>query len=169
MRISSKLSILAFIVGFLTIFMPIYFQNEYALTWLDIQESPPLWIYLAATIWVGAHDIGLFNGINLIKKSNTRVVRVLLLTLAIAMAYSLELSVNVWLSEGNTFWAESLRFIIPTEHIQNTVSLGYHMIRLCRMLLIFTLLFSFIEKPTHKQFELSDKKISEKVFKETIE
>jgi len=168
MRISSKLSILAFIVGFLTIFMPIYFLNEYALTWLDIQESPPLWIYLAATIWVGAHDIGLFNSINLIKKSNTRVVRVLLLALAIAMAYSLELSVNVWLSEGNTFWVESLRFIIPTEHIQNTVSLGYHVIRLCRMLLIFTLLFSFIEKPTHKQFELSDK-IAEKVFKEKIE
>lgn len=169
MRISSKLSILAFIVGFLTIFMPVYFQDRYALTWLDIQESPPLWIYLVATMWVAAHDIGFLNGINLIKKSNTRVVRVLLLAIAISMAYSLELSVNVWLSEGNTFWAESLRFLIPTEHIQNKVSLGYHVIRLCRILLIFTLLFSLIEKPSHKQFEHSDKKISEKVFKEKNE
>ena len=63
MRISSKLSILAFIVGFLTIFMPVYFQDRYALTWLDIQESPPLWIYLIATMWVAAHDIGFLNGI----------------------------------------------------------------------------------------------------------
>lgn len=168
MRISSKLSILAFIVGFLTIFMPVFFQDRYALTWLDIQESPPLWIYMVATMWVGAHDIGLFNGIVFVKKSNTRVVRILLLGLAIAMAYSLELSVNVWLSEGNTFWAESLRFLIPTEHLKNTVSLGYHIIRLCRILLIFTLLFSFIEKPSHKQFEQTDK-IAEKVFKEKSE
>ncbi|MHA1198430.1 MAG: hypothetical protein ACTSQF_03665 [Candidatus Heimdallarchaeaceae archaeon] len=186
MRVSSSLSLLACLIGFLTLLIPVlYSTGGYALTWMDIQETPPLWIFMAATLIVAAHDISWLEGIKFVRKSDIRVFRIILIAIAIGMAYAMELSVNVRLTY-QTFWQSALYFDIPNEtnvlmeysilyynmqivqvtditfkstlvssvfsptsHIfvfQSFAGLGYHLMRACRVILIFAFISAFLER-----------------------
>ena len=115
MRISSSLSLLASAIGFVTILLPVLYDNlGYALTWLDIQQSPPLWIFIFVTLMVAAHDMGWLNGIKFIRKSDIRIVRILLLAVGIGLSYTMELAVNLKLTD-QTFWQSAIFFDIPNE------------------------------------------------------
>ncbi|MHA1447726.1 MAG: hypothetical protein ACTSSN_13615, partial [Candidatus Heimdallarchaeaceae archaeon] len=73
MRLSSSLSLVASLTAFLSLLTPVFFDTEgYALTWIDIQESPPLWIFVIATFIVASHDIKWFEGMKFIRKSDFR-------------------------------------------------------------------------------------------------
>ncbi len=115
MRVSSSLSLLACIIGFFTLLMPVlYTKTGYAQTWIDIQQSPPLWIFIGATLIVAAHDINWLEGIKFIRRSDIRVFRILLLVIAIGLSYTMELAVNVKLT-SQTFWQSAIYFDIPNE------------------------------------------------------
>ena len=106
---------LACILGFITLLIPVLYDNlGYALTWMDIQETPPLWIFLVATFLVSAHDIEWLEGIKFIRKTDIRLFRIAMIALAIAMAYAMELSVNVQLTT-KTFWQSAIYFDVPNE------------------------------------------------------
>ena len=115
MRVSSSLSLLACILGFLTLLMPVLYSTlGYAQTWMDIQETPPLWIYIGVTLIVAAHDMSWLEGIKFIRNTDLRVVRIILIAVAIGMAYAMELAVNVKLTY-DTYWQSALYFDIPNE------------------------------------------------------
>ena len=83
MRLSSALSFLACIMGFLSLLLPVAISGtNYALTWIDLHESPPLWFYVAATFWVAAQDIGFLDGIAFIRRTDYRIFRALLIAVA---------------------------------------------------------------------------------------
>ncbi len=164
------MSLVACITGFLSLVTPVFFDTEgYALTWIDIQESPPLWIYVIVTFIVAMHDIKWFDGIKFIRKSDFRAFRLVLIFIAILMAFAMELAVNVRLTPY-IFWEQSLFFRLPyrstvmlqydvlyysfqkaiVETVIFRASIGYHLIRLCRLVLIFTFLFTIFEKSPRK-------------------
>ncbi len=186
MRISSSLSLLACTIGFLTLLIPVLYDNQgFALTWMDIQETPPLWIFIFTTLIIAAHDIKWVDGIKFIRKSDVRLFRIVLIAIAIVMAYAMELSVNVKLT-NDTFWQSAIYFDVPNEtnvlleysvlyydmkivrvfditfntelvysvfsptnHVlifKNFAGLGYHLMRACRLILIFALISSFLER-----------------------
>lgn len=151
MRLSSSLSLLACALGFLSLLLPVAISGtEYVLTWIDLHESPPLWFYVAATFWVAAHDIEFLDGITFIRKSDYKLFRAVLIAVAIVMSYSLEISVNVNIS-ATPYWYQSLMFQIPSNaFIEDRIRIGYHVIRLCRLILIFGFLESLIEKNPKK-------------------
>ena len=151
MRLSSSLSLLACIMGFLSLLLPVAISGtDYVLTWIDLHESPPLWFYVAATFWVAAQDIGFLDGIPFIKRTDYRIFRALLIAVAIAMSYSLEVSVNVNIS-ATPYWYQSLLFQVPSNgFIEDRIRIGYHVIRLCRLILIFGFLEALIEKNPRK-------------------
>jgi len=170
MRLSSSLSLIACVTGFLSLLTPVFFDTEgYALTWIDIQESPPLWIYIIVTFIVAAHDVKWFEGMKFIRTSDFRAFRVLLIFIAILMAFAMELAVNVRLTPY-IFWQQSLFFKLPyrstimlqynilyysfqkaiIETVIFRASIGYHLIRLCRLILVFTFLITFFEKSPRK-------------------
>lgn len=170
MRLSSSLSLVACLTAFLSLLTPVFFDTEgYALTWIDIQESPPLWIFIIATFIVAAHDIKWFEGMKFIRKSDFRLFRLLLVLIAFLMAFAMELSVNVRLTPY-IFWQQSLFFQLPyrstvmlqynilyygfqkaiVETVIFRASIGYHLIRLCRLILIFVFIFTILEKSPRK-------------------
>ena len=151
MRISSSLSVLVFTLAFISLLTPAMYDEEgYAENWIDLHESPPLWFLLAATIIVAFHDMGLFRGIKFIRTSNSRIVRIILLAIAFGMSFAMELSVNFHLS-AETYWKHAIFFLIPsTETIRNSIGIGYHLIRLCRVILIFGTIEALIEKDPMK-------------------
>lgn len=115
MRVSSALSLLACVLGFITLLIPVLYSNlGYALSWMDIQETPPLWIFLGVTLIVVAHDFSWLEGLKFIRKSDLRIIRIILIAIAIGMAYAMELSVNVRLT-SQTYWQSALYFDIPNE------------------------------------------------------
>ncbi|MHA1685528.1 MAG: hypothetical protein ACTSYD_03870 [Candidatus Heimdallarchaeaceae archaeon] len=169
MRLSSKLALLVCIIGFLSTFMPALYVEKSAWTWIDLHESPPLWFYLIASFIVAAHDMEFFQGIPFIYKSNTRIVRVLLLIVALLMAYALELSVNVSIT-GDTYWRYSILFRLPPDlDILQGIAIGYHLIRTCRIILLFATLEALIEKDTKKIYVHREDIIREQVFKEPLQ
>ena len=113
MRISSSLSLLACTIGFLSLLTPVTNIEDYVITWIDLHESPPLWIFVAATFIVAAQDIQWFDGIPFLKKTNNKIIRVLLIFVAIGMAFALELSTHVALT-GQMYWQRSILFLIPS-------------------------------------------------------
>jgi hypothetical protein len=124
--------------------------TDYVLTWIDLHESPPLWFYVAATFWVAAQDIGFLDGIAFIKRTDYRIFRALLIAVAIAMSYSLEVSVNVHIS-STPYWYQSLLFQVPSNgFIEDRIRIGYHVIRLCRLILLFGFLEALIERNPRK-------------------
>ena len=154
MRLSSTLALISMVIGFLSVLTPACFYLGYgtspdqvlAMSWIELQESPVLWIYLAVTFIVGAHDIEILQGIDFIRKSNIKILRTILLIIGVLMAFSLELSVNVYYSEGPTFWKESLFFQIPDhELIQEFASIGYFLIRICRLILTIAVVLSIFD------------------------
>ena len=151
MRLSSSLSLLACIMGFLSLLLPVAISGtEYVLTWIDLHESPPLWFFVVATFWVAAQDIGFLDGIAFIRTTAYRIFRALLIAVAIAMSYSLEVSVNVNIS-AVPYWYQSLLFQVPSNgFIEDRIRIGYHVIRLCRLILIFGFLEALIEKNPRK-------------------
>ncbi len=151
MRLSSSLSLLVFALAFISVLTPAMYDSEgYALNWIDIHESPVMWILLAATVLVGLHDVELLSGIKFLSSSNSRILRLLLIAVAVFMSYFLELSVNFHLS-GLTFWSGSILFRFPSNAlIHNGIGLGYHLVRLCRIILLFGFLEAFIEKDPKK-------------------
>ena len=151
MRLSSSLSLLVFALAFISVLTPAMYDAEgYALNWIDIHESPVMWILLAATVIVGLHDVELLSGIKFLSTSNSRILRLLLIAVAVFMSYFLELSVNFHLS-GLTFWSGSIIFRFPANAlIQNGIGLGYHLVRLCRIILLFGFFEAFIEKDPKK-------------------
>ncbi|MCG3221280.1 MAG: hypothetical protein H7641_07865 [Candidatus Heimdallarchaeota archaeon] len=151
MRLSSSLSLLACILGFLSLLLPVAISGtDYVLTWIDLHESPPLWFYVVATFWVAAQDIGFLDGLAFIRKTDYRIFRALLIAVAIAMSYSLELSVNVNIS-ADTYWYQSLLFQVPSNaFIEDRIRIGYHVIRLCRLILIFGFLEALLERNPRK-------------------
>jgi len=151
MRLSSSLSLLACTLGFLSLLLPVAISGtNYVLTWIDLHESPPLWFYVAATFWVAAQDIGFLDGITFIRKTDYRLFRALLLAIAIAMSYSLEVSVNVHIA-ATPYWYQSLIFQVPSNgFIEDRIRIGYHVIRLCRLILLFGFLEALIEKNPRK-------------------
>lgn len=176
MRLSSSLSLLVFILAFISVLTPAMYDTEgFAVNWIDLHESPPLWILLAATLLVGLHDVELLSGIKFLTSSNSRIIRLVLIAIAIGMSYAMELSVNYHLS-SSTFWTESIIFQVPARFnyiqiqdligigyhgfeiqdligignhgfaIQDLIGIGYHLIRLCRVILLFGFLEALIEK-----------------------
>ena len=169
MRLSSKLALLVCIIGFLSTFMPALYVEKSAWTWIDLHESPPLWFYLIASFMVAAHDMELFQGIPFISRSNTRLVRVLLLIIALLMAYALELSVNVSIT-GDTYWRYSIAFRLPPDlDILRGIAIGYHLIRTCRIILLFTTIEALIEKNPKKIYVYKESTVREKVFREPLQ
>ncbi|NPD87643.1 MAG: hypothetical protein HGN29_02900 [Asgard group archaeon] len=164
MRLSSALSLLACIMGFLSLLLPVLISGtDYVLTWIDLQESPPLWFYVAATFWVAAQDIGLLNGITFIRRTDYRIFRAMLIAIAIAMSYSLEISVNVNIS-ATPYWYQSLLFQVPSNaFIEDRIRIGYHVIRLCRLILIFGFLEALIEKNPRRTRQKMHKEVHESV------
>ena len=184
MRLSSSMSLLACITGFLSLMTPVFYDTEgYALTWIDIQESPPLWIYVVVTFIVAAHDIKWFEGLKFIRKSDLRLFRLFLIFVAILMAFAMELAVNVRLTP-HMFWEQTLFFKLPyrssvmvqydilyysfqkaiIETVIFRASIGYHLMRLCRLILIFTFLFAILEKSPRKS-----RIRTEKIYRDYIE
>ncbi|MCG3216823.1 MAG: hypothetical protein KAS63_08885 [Candidatus Heimdallarchaeota archaeon] len=150
MRISSTLSLLACTIGFLSLLTPVTNIEDYVITWIDLHESPPLWIFIAATFLVAAHDIKWLDGINFIRKSNNKIIRAFLIFVAIGMAFALELSTHVALS-GNMYWTNSLLFRLPpNQYVIDKLMIGYHLIKLCRLILIFSFFEAIIEKSPRK-------------------
>ncbi len=151
MRLSSSLSLLVFTLAFLSVLTPAMYDSEgFALNWIDIHESPVLWILLAATMLVGLHDVELLYGIKFLRSSNSRILRILLIAVAVGMSYAMELSVNYHLS-GLTFWTGSIIFRFPANaSIHDGIGIGYHLVRLCRIILLFGLLEALIEKDPKK-------------------
>ena len=147
MRLSSSLSLLVFTLAFISVLTPAMYDTEgFALNWIDLHESPPLWILLAATMLVGLQDVELLSGIQFLRRSNSRIVRILLIAIAIGMSYAMELSVNFHLS-ASTFWTESIIFLVPASTaVRDFIGIGYHLIRLCRVILLFGFLEALIEK-----------------------
>ncbi len=147
MRLSSSLSLLVFILAFISVLTPAMYDSEgFAVNWIDLHESPPLWILLAATLLVGLQDVELLSGIKFLTSSNSRIVRLVLIAIAIGMSYAMELSVNFHLS-SSTFWNESIIFLIPVSTVvRDSIGIGYHLIRLCRVILLFGFLEAIIEK-----------------------
>lgn len=168
MRLSSKLALFACILGFLSTFTPALYVEKSAWTWIDLHESPPLWFYLLASFIVAAHDMEVFQGINFISKTNARITRVLLLIVALLMSYALELSVNVALS-GDTLWRYSIFFKLPDNYdVLKGIAIGYHIVRTCRIILLFATLTAIIERDTRK-YIFYESNIREKVFKEQLQ
>jgi len=151
MRLSSSLSFLVFILAFVSVLTPAMYDSEgFAINWIDLHESPPLWFLLAATLLVGLQDVELLSGIKFLKSLNSRIVRILLIAVAIGMSYAMELSVNYHLS-ASTFWTESIIFKVPVSTlVRDSIGIGYHLIRLCRVILLFGFLESLIEKDPMK-------------------
>ncbi len=170
MRLSSSLSLVASLTAFLSLLTPVFFDKQgYALTWIDIQESPPLWIFVIATFLVASHDIKWFEGMKFIRKSDFRSFRLVLVLIGFLMAFAMELSVNVRLTPY-IFWQQSLFFQLPyrstvmlqynilyysfqkaiVETVIFRASIGYHLIRLCRLILIFVFIFTILEKSPRK-------------------
>ena len=151
MRLSSSLSLLVFTLAFVSVLTPAMYDTEgFAINWIDLHESPPLWILLAAVLLVGLHDVKLLSGINFLKSSNSRIIRLLLIAVAVGMSYAMELSVNYHLS-ANTFWTESIIFLIPPSAVvRDSIGIGYHLIRLCRVILLFGFLEALFEKDPMK-------------------
>ncbi|MCK5305298.1 MAG: hypothetical protein KAJ72_08605 [Candidatus Heimdallarchaeota archaeon] len=147
MRLSSSLSLLVFTLAFISVLTPAMYDSEgFAINWIDLHESPPLWILLAATVLVGLQDAELLSGIKFLKSSNNRIVRLILIAIALGMSYAMELSVNFHLS-ANTFWNESIVFLVPASTvIRDSIGIGYHLIRLCRVILLFGFLEALIER-----------------------
>ena len=72
MRLSSSLALLVFGIAFLSLLTPVMYDGEgYALNWIDLHESPPLWILLASILLVALHDMSLFYGIKFIRAYGT--------------------------------------------------------------------------------------------------
>ncbi len=170
MRLSSSLSLVACMTAFLSLLTPVFFDTQgYAQTWIDIQESPPLWIFVVVTFIVAAHDIKWFEGMKFIRKSDFRPFRLLLVIIGFLMAYAMELSVNVRLTPY-IFWQQSLFFQLPfsstvmlqynilyygfqkaiVETVIFRASIGYHLIRLCRLILVFVFVFTILERSPRK-------------------
>ena len=147
MRLSSSLSLLVFTLAFLSVLTPSMYDSEgFAVNWVDLHESPPLWILLAATLIVGLHDIELLSGIRFLKSSNSRILRLILIAIAVGMSYAMELSVNFHLS-SSTHWTQSIIFLVPSSTVvRESIGIGYHIIRLCRVILLFGFLEALIEK-----------------------
>lgn len=147
MRLSSSLSLLVFTLAFISVLTPAMYDSEgFAVNWIDLHESPPLWILLAATLLVGLQDVELLSGIKFLTSSNSRIVRLILIAVAMGMSYAMELSVN-YHSSNLTFWTESIIFIIPdVSEVRDVIGIGYHLIRLCRVILLFGFLEALIEK-----------------------
>jgi ABC-type Fe3+ transport system permease subunit len=152
MRLSSSLSLLVFILAFISVLTPALYDSEgFALNWIDIHESPVLWILLAATMIVGLQDVELLNGIKFLRSSNSRVIRLLLIAVAVFMSYFMELSVNIHLSGTSTYYLGSMIFRFPANAlIHDGIGIGYHLIRLCRIILLFGFLEALIEKDPKK-------------------
>ena len=171
MRLSSSLSILTCIISFLSILTPVAIIDDYAITWIDLHESPPLWILIAATFFVTAHDIKWLEGIKFIRKSDFRWLRFLLLVTAIVMSYALEISVNLELTSA-PYWMISLMFKIPSsESLILQARIGYYLIRLCRLTLIFAAILSLIEpNPKKERMSITGKytEIVEEEKKQTV-
>ena len=167
MRLSSSLSLLACTLGFLSLLLPVCISSSnYVLTWIDLHESPPLWFYVVATFWVAAQDIGFLDGIPFIRKSDHRIIRALLIAVAIAMSYSLEISANVNIS-AVPYWYQSLLFQVPSNaYIEDRIRIGYHVIRLCRLILIFGFLEALIEKNPRKSRLQMQEDVEEKLRKD---
>ncbi|MBY8999767.1 MAG: hypothetical protein KGD64_02530 [Candidatus Heimdallarchaeota archaeon] len=164
MRLSSSLSILVFTLAFLSVLTPAMYDSEgYAVNWIDLHESPPLWILLAATLIVGLHDVELLSGIRFLRNSNSKIVRLVLVAIAVGMSYAMELSVNFHLS-ASTHWTQSIIFLIPTSTIVSEgIGIGYHLIRLCRVILLFGFFEALIEKNPKK-----DKVYIEQLYKDSF-
>ena len=177
MRISSSLALLTFTISFLSVLMPTSMvcptpvnsieecpEVSYAITWIDLHESPPLWILLATTLIVAMHDMKWFEGIKFIRRSDNRVFRAFLILIAIGMTFAMELSVNVALTANTefrgTYWDQSILFKMPDVYlISNFVKIAYYLIRLCRLILVFTFFVAILEKSL--RVKLSSLKIKE--------
>jgi len=168
MRLSSKLALMVCTIGFLSLFTPALFIEDRAMSWVDIHESPPLWFYVAASFIVSAHDMEIFDGIDFIRKSNRKLTRIILLIITFLMAYAMELSVNVNIS-GSTHWKTSLFFGIPVFSTNaRKIGIGYHLIRLARLIVSFTILDEIIERnPRRLRFEIQ--KLYKKIMKNETE
>ena len=155
MRLSSSITLISFIIAFLSLLTPVILIEDYVSTWIDLSESPPLWIFLVCTLIVTTHDVKWLGGIKFIRRTDTRWLRVILILIAIGMSFAMELSVNVFLSE-TTYWEQSILFIVPEDAvIIESIRIGYHLIRLCRLLLIFCLIEASIERnPRKSRIEL---------------
>lgn len=155
MRLSSSLSLISCLVAFLSLLTPVILIEDYVSTWIDLSESPPLWIFLACTLIVSTHDMKWLEGIRVIRRTDLRLLRLILIAIAIGMSFSMELSVNVFLTDI-TYWERSILFIVPEDTvILESVKIGYHLIRLCRLLLIFCFLEAIIERnPKKSRVEL---------------
>jgi len=165
MRISSSLSLLASTIGFLSLLTPVTNIEDYVITWIDLHESPPLWIFCAATFIVAAQDIQWFDGINFLRKTNNKIIRAFLIFVAIGMAFALELSTHVALT-GQMYWTRSILFLLPQDpHITNNVMIGYHLIKLCRLILIFAFLEAIVEKSPRKLEIHLEKDYEESLYK----
>ncbi len=150
MRLSSSLSFISCIIAFLSLLSPVILIEDYVSTWIDLSESPPLWIFLTCTLIVTTHDVKWLEGIKVIRRTDLKWIRLILIAIAIAMSYSMELSVNVFLTEA-TYWEQSILFIVPEDTvIIESIRIGYHLIRLCRLLLIFCFLEAIIERNPRK-------------------
>ncbi len=146
MRISSSLSLLASTIGFLSLLTPVTNLEDYVITWIDLHESPPLWIFVAATFIVAAQDIQWFEGIEFLRKSNNKIIRAFLIFVAIGMAFALELSTHVFLTD-QMYWTRSIFFLLPqNQFLTSKLMIGYHLIKLCRLILIFAFLEAIVEK-----------------------
>ncbi|MHA1303007.1 MAG: hypothetical protein ACTSQE_13745 [Candidatus Heimdallarchaeaceae archaeon] len=174
MRLSSLFAIIASAIGFLSVLTPACFYiggpdpgDIIALSWIELHESPVLWIYLAATVIVAAHDIEWLDGIEFLRKSNIKLIRVLLLLVGVLMAFSLELSVNVYYSQGPTYWEQSLFFKVPEQPlIQKYASVGYHLIRVCRLILMVAIILAIFDQYTPKYYRNLALKVREQYKKE---
>ncbi len=155
MRLSSLFSTIALIIGFLSTLTPACFyiaggpDNIIAMSWIELQESPVLWIYLAALFIVMAQDIEVLNGIDFLRKSNMKFIRLLLLTIGFFMAFSLELSVNVYYSQGPTFWKEVLLLQRPSDPtIRHYASVAYYLMRICRIIILSAFILELFDRYT---------------------
>ena len=155
MRLSSSLSFISFTIAFLSLLSPVILIEDYVSTWIDLSESPPLWIFLACTLIVATHDVKWLEGIKIIRRTDIRWIRLILIAIAIGMSFALELSVNVFLTD-TTYWNQSILFMVPEDTIIiESVKIGYHLIRLCRLLSIFCFLEAIIERnPKKSRVEL---------------
>ncbi|MFW9852945.1 MAG: hypothetical protein ACFFDS_08380 [Candidatus Thorarchaeota archaeon] len=155
MRLASSLSLISLIIAFISLLSPVILIEDYVSTWIDLSESPPLWIFLTCTLIVTTHDVKWLEGIKVIRRTDLRWIRLILIIIAFSMSFSLELSVNVFLTD-TTYWGQSILFKIPDDTIiVESVKIGYHLIRLCRLLSIFCFLEALIERnPRKKRIEL---------------
>ncbi len=155
MRLSSSLSFLSFVIAFLSLLSPVLLIEDYVSTWIDLSESPPLWIFLTCTLIVTTHDVKWLEGIKVIRRTDLRWIRLILIVIAIGMSFAMELSVNVFLTD-TTYWEQSILFMVPEDTIiVESVKIGYHLIRLCRLLSIFCFLEALIERnPNKRRVEL---------------